>query len=331
MPKRLKISKILVTGASGKIGRVLIPALLEAGYAVRATQFRTPVKFKGVSVVKGSVGDLAFCEKAVRGMDAVIHLATQKEDREALVEISVRGTMNLLDACRQSPTHKQFIISSGDAAQGIFFYPSPAPISEDLGLRAYPGYYALSKVMEDTLCEQYGIQYGFPYTILRFSWIFDEDDILAYMTFNKPDFGGPAWKSLAKTKKQKARFAKGRDGVGCLVHPDGRPYVRHIVSVHDVVGSMLAALGNPQALRQTFNVAAPAPFSYDALSRYIGEKLDLPVVEFKFDGGHDFSIDITKCKCVLGHVPQWDVFRIVDEAIAFRRAGKKRTEISYHG
>jgi len=326
-----KIKSVVVTGGSGKIGRNLIPALLEAGYHVRATQFRTPLKFDGIEVVEGSVSDEAFVTEAVEGMDAVCHLATQKEDREALVEVSVRGTLNLLDACRKSKQLKQFILSSGDAAQGIYFYPNPVPISENMGLRAYPGYYALSKVMEDTLVEQYGIQYGVPYTILRFSWIFDEDDILCYMTFGKPDFGGPAWRDLAKTAEQKAYFEKGKDGVGCLVHPGGRPYVRHVVGVADVVRAFIIALGNPQALGQTFNCAAPAPFSYDVLSEYISEKLKIPAVNFELDGAYDFSIDISKARSVLGYHPEYDVFRMVDAAVAFRESGTERTVIKYHG
>jgi len=325
------IKNVLVTGGSGKIGRSLIPGLVKTGYRVRATEFRTPVTFDGVEVVKGSVSDEAFVKKVVDGVDAIVHLATQKEDKEALVDVSVRGTLNLLEACRDNHRMKQFIISSGDAAQGIFFYPNPVPISENMPPRAYRGYYALSKVLEDTLVEQYGIQYGVPWTILRFSWIHDEDDLLCYMTFAKPDFGGPSWKSLATTPEQEAYFAEGRDGVGCLVHPGGKPYVRHIVAVDDVVHSILTALGNPQALCETFNVAAPAAFSYDVLSGYIGEKLDLPVVDFELEGSYDFSIDISKARAVLGYAPEHDVFRMVDEAIAFRESGKPRTDTHYGG
>ena len=326
-----KIEKVLVTGGSGKIGRNLIPALVEAGYKVRATQFRTPIEFGGVEVVKGSVTDDVFVKKAVEGMDAVCHLATQKEDRDGLIDVSVRGTLNLLDACRESKHLKQFIISSGDAAQGIFFYPNPVPISERLGRRAYPGYYALSKVMEDTLVEQYGIQYSLPCTILRFSWIFDEDDLLCYMTLAKPDFGGPAWRDLAETDEQQAYFDEGTDGVGCLVHPDGRPYVRHIVSIADVVQAFIIALGNPQAIGETFNIAAPAPFSYDVLSGYVSKKLGIPAVTFQFDGAYDFSIDISKARSVLGYRPAGDVFQMVDAAVAFRKSGAARTVVKYHG
>ena len=77
----LGVKRVLVTGASGKIGRNLMPELLAAGYSVRAMQNRTPVECEGVEVVTGSVGDRGFVESAVDGIDAVCHLATTKEPR----------------------------------------------------------------------------------------------------------------------------------------------------------------------------------------------------------------------------------------------------------
>jgi len=325
------IQNILVTGASGKIGRNLVPALTKEGYRVRAVQFKTPVAFEGAEVVSGSVGDAAFVRRALQDMHAVCHLATSKEDPEHFLDVSVRGTFNLLDAARQSPSLKQFILAGGDAALGIFYHENPQPLDESAPLRAYPGYYAFSKVLEETMCNQYHVQYGLPVTILRFSWIQDEDDILAYMTLQEPNFGGPPWQELAVTPEQKAYFEQGLDGVGSLVHPGGGPYVRHIVGVQDVVGAFLRALRCPEALGQTFNIAAPEAFSYDVLSAYIAEKLDLPVVQFELDGCFDFQIDIRKARSMLGYEPAYDVFRIVDEAIGFRASGKERSVDRYPG
>jgi len=327
----MKITHVLVTGASGKIGRSLIPALVEGGYKVRAVQFKTPVRYKGVQVVKGAVGDRAFVRKALRNIDAVCHLATSKEDPDGFMDVAVRGTFNIVDEGLKSKRLKQIVYAGGDCSLGIFFYPQPIPLDESAPIRAYPGYYAFSKVMEETILEQYHIQYGLPFTNLRMSWIQDEDDILSYMTLAPPDFGGPPWRDLAKTKRQKAMFGEKRDGVGCLVHPDGKPFVRHLVGITDVVQAFLRALGNPAAVGQSFNIAAPAPFSYDVLSAYIGKKLGLPVVRFTFDGAHDFAININKARSVLGYDPQYDVFRMVDAAIAFRQSGGTRAPMKYMG
>ena len=91
------------------------------------------------------------------------------------------------------------------------------------------------------------------------------------------------------------------------------------------------ALGNPRAIGETFNIAAPSAFSYDVLSEYISKKLNLPVVNFALDGFHDFSIDINKARSVLGYRPEYDVFRIADNAMAFRQSGKTRSISKYVG
>jgi nucleoside-diphosphate-sugar epimerase len=326
-----KIKNILVTGASGKIGRRLVPSLVKAGCKVRAVQFKTPLSFSGAELVRGDISDGKFAREILEDMDAVCHLATCKEDRDNFLNVSVRGTFNLLDGCRGRGGVKRFILAGGDASLGIFFYPNPYPLSESAPLRAYPGYYAFSKVLEETMVSQYHIQYGLPSCILRFSWIQDEDDILAYMTFRPPNFGGPAWRDIASTAEQKRFFENDLDGVGCLLHKDGKPFVRHVVGVMDVVQAFHLALERPQSCGQTFNIASTAPFSYDVLSKYIADKLGLPVVSFELGDFHDFSIDISKARSTLGYAPEYDIFKIVDAAIDFRRSGGKRSESKYSG
>jgi len=327
----MKIDTVLVTGASGKLGRALVPALLNAGYRVRATQFKTPVKVPGVSVVTGDISDRRFVRRALADVDAVCHLATCKEDPEHFFDVSIRGTFTLLDEAKRRGGLKQFILASGDAALGIFFYPQPRPLDEGAPLAAYPGCYAFSKVMEEVMLGQYHIQYKFPSTILRISWIHAEDDLIAHMTLRPPDFGGPPWRGLARTRRQKDLFLKKREGVGCLVHADGSPFIRHIVGIQDVVQSFLLALGNPAAIGQTFNIAAPEPFSYDALAAHIADKLDAPVVKFTFRDAHDFRINISKARSVLGYEPRWDAFRIADAGIEWRSRGGRRKAIRYAG
>jgi UDP-glucose 4-epimerase len=150
----MSISNVLVTGASGKLGRNLVPALVEKRYGVRAIQFQTPISYEGVEVIKGSISDRDFVRSALENMDAVCHLATSKEDKDGFLDVSVRGTFNLLDESKECGHIKQFLLASGDAAVGILFYPHPYPIDENTPLAAYPGYYALSKIMEETMCSQ---------------------------------------------------------------------------------------------------------------------------------------------------------------------------------
>ncbi len=326
----MTIKTVLVTGASGKLGKALVPALLEAGYKVRVTQFQTPVKFKGASTVSGSISNPRFIRKAVKGGDAICHLATCKEDKERFLDVSIKGTFHLLEQARDQNV-KQFLLASGDAALGIFYAPQPVPLDENAPLAAYPGYYAFSKAMEETMVNQYHLQYGLNTTILRASWIHGEDDTLAHLTLSKPDFGGPVWKELATTKRQRSFFTGKKEGVGCLVHSDGKPFVRHIVALDDVVHSFMISLGNPVAMGETFNIAAAAPFSYDVAAEYLSKKISAPVVPFLCKEGFDFSIDINKAKSMLGYQPKYDIFQMIDAAIEFRNSGKKRSALRYIG
>ena len=327
----MKIKNIAVTGASGKIGRSVIPGLLKAGYMIRALEHEVPVRIEGVEIMKGDLGDETLAPRLVEDMDAVIHLANVKEDREKFMRVNVRGTFCLLDACKESGRIKQYIQAGSDARAGIFYYPHPHPIDETYPHCAYPGYYAFSKVLEETMCEQYIIQYRLPITTLRFSWVHVEDDIIAHATLRPPNFGVPVWKELATTPGQKEYFEKGIDGVAMLVHPGGRPGLRHIVSIRDVVDAVMLAVGNEGSLYNAFNVSGPAPFSYDVLSGYIAERLGLPVVEFVYDSFYDFQIDLSKSRQILGYNPKVDIFGIVDGAVEFRETDKTRTTLKYPG
>ncbi|RUV29903.1 NAD(P)-dependent oxidoreductase, partial [Mesorhizobium sp. M1A.T.Ca.IN.004.03.1.1] len=62
--------------------------------------------------------------------------------------------------------------------------------------RAYPGSYALSKVLEEVMLEQFGIQYGLNGCCLRAPWIMEKDDFKYSLSFGDDVFGGPDWKTL---------------------------------------------------------------------------------------------------------------------------------------
>lgn len=327
----MKIKNIAITGASGKIGRYVIPELLKAGYKVRALEHETPVNIEGVEIMKGDLSDETLPKRLISEMDAVIHLANVKENRDKFMSVNVRGTFCMLDACWKSGHIKQYIQAGSDARAGIFYYPHPFPIDETYPHSAYPGYYAFSKVLEETMCEQYIIQYKLPITTLRFSWVYAEDDVLAHATLKEPNFGVPVWRELAVKPEQKEFFTKGLDGAAKLVHPGGRPGIRHVVSINDVVESVLLSVGNESTLYQAFNIAGPSPFSYDVLAGYISKKLNIPVVEFEYDVFHDFQIDLNKSRSVLGYNPRYSIIDMVDMAVEFRKSGGRRTELKYPG
>ena len=330
----MNVKNILLTGASGKIGRAVLPELSKAGYSVRALEFTDGLKVEplpNVEIVTGDLRDPSTAKKLIEDMDVVIHLANVKENKELFLDANIKGTFYLLDACKQAGHIKQYIQAGSDARAGIYYYPQPIPIDENHRHSGYPGYYPLSKVLEEVMCEQYQIMYQTPITILRFSWVHDEDDILAHVTLEEPHLGVPVWRDWAVTDEQKSYFEEGKNGVACLVHADGSAGKRHIVGINDVVQSILLAIGNPTTIGEAFNISGPSPFAYDALANYVAEKLDLPVVRFEVGEFNDFCIEMSKSRSVLGFTPQWDIFRIVDDALQFRQEGKTRSECLYPG
>lgn len=327
-----QIKNIFLTGGSGKIGRALLPELVKAGCRVRALEFDEEIGCSGkIEIITGDLRDAGLAKGALEGMDAVIHLGNCKESRELFMETNIKGTFYLLDEAKNCGHIQQFIQAGSDARMGIFYYPHPFPIDETQPHQAYPGYYAFSKVLEETMCEQYIIQYKLPVTILRFSWVHDEDDILAHLTLKEPGFGVPIWKDLARTPKQKEYFKKKIDGVAKLTHPGGKPGIRHIVGIKDVIQGIMLSIGNQAAIGQAFTITGPAPFSYGYAADYAAQKLSLPVVEFECDYFHDFTHSIAKARSILGYNPQYDITRIIDDAVAFRQVGKKRTPTKYIG
>lgn len=132
---------ILVTGATGHIGNVLIRRLLAQGEEVRALVWRgedtTPIKGLGVEQVEGDVLDPASLIPAMQGVDSVYHLAgiiSIMPGRNPFVwQVNVEGTRNVLDAARRAQVRRLVYTSSIHA---IARAPHGVEMDESLGFDA---------------------------------------------------------------------------------------------------------------------------------------------------------------------------------------------------
>lgn len=319
------IKRVLVTGASGKLGGPVCEALLEKDYHVTALKHRSPVDVDGVEEAQASIADAEAMEELAAQSDAILHLATCKEDRDGVIDVSARGTFNLLDAAMRTKSLKRFVLASGDAVNGIYFNAQPVPIREDMSMVAYPGYYPLSKVIEETMCQQYFHQAQVPTVCLRMSWIHAEDDILTHLTVAGEQFGVPVWSELMGDNAR-SKYASGGDAVVALRHPDGQPMLRHIVSVEDCVQAFLLSLEREGIEGETFNIAMGEPFNYVDTAAYAAERLGIDVIELVDPVGQDFCMDVTKARYVLGYKPQCDIGGLIDSAVDFRQSGQSRRQ-----
>lgn len=314
------MTTIALFGGSGKIGRRAVELLGSRGHRVRALVHQNPVPGDHVTCVKGSVVEATDCEEVVRGAEIVIQLATTKEDADTFFDVSLRGTFNILEACRFADGVRQFILLSGDAAQGIWFYPHPRPIDELTPLAAYPGYYAFSKVMEETMTRQYQIQYGLRATILRSSWVFEGDDLLNHFSILKNVNPAEPGHGFGEVNGEVLELVRsGQERIPVLVDRAGAPFTRHIVHIDDLIHALDQVLGSEQAVGRDYNIAAPDCFQYREAANYISAQLGIPTIDIPNPQYHSFSIDISRARREIGYAPANDFRRMADRAIAARR------------
>ena len=273
---------ILVTGATGKVGRSLIARLTDdprfSKARIRALcHNRLLDESDRIEVVRGSVCDRQVAAQALSGVTHVVHLATCKETPDDVMDVTVKGLFWLLEEFRTSQSARQFILIGGDAGVGHFYYRHDGPITEETPHMAYPGSYALSKVLEEVMLEQFGIQYDTNGCCLRAPWIMEKDDFKYTLSFGDDVFGGPDWKTLVP-ESDANRYA-GDGTVPLLLDADGRPLKRNFVHVDDLVAAILATIDNPRAKRQLFNICMDRPVDYGEVAAYLARTRGLTSVD----------------------------------------------------
>ena len=133
----------LVTGATGFIGSALVRALVKAGNRVRAlddesrgSRHRLRDVESEVEWTQGDVRDAATVLHAVEGMDAVCHLAAVNGTEffytrpELVLEVAVKGMVNVLDACIAHGVGELFVASSSE----VYQTPPVVPTDETVPL-----------------------------------------------------------------------------------------------------------------------------------------------------------------------------------------------------
>ena len=142
--------KVLVTGATSMIGRLVVERLVARGDSVTVLQRSTADL--GVVEVNGSITDHEVVSTAVADQDAVIHLAAKVDiigDWEDFVSINVEGTTTLLAEAREAGVSRFVYVSSPSVAHGgeSLIGAGTEPADPD----STSGHYATSKAMAEQL------------------------------------------------------------------------------------------------------------------------------------------------------------------------------------
>lgn len=166
-------NKVLVTGGSGFIGSALVKALVKSGANVRVLDDNsrgrprrlTDVE-KDIEFIGGDVRDAAAVEKAAAGMDEVHHLAFVNgteyfySQPDLVLDVGVRGMVNVIDACRKHGIGNLILASSSE----VYQTPPQVPTDESAPLVVpdvlNPRYsYGAGKLISEVMAINYGRKY----------------------------------------------------------------------------------------------------------------------------------------------------------------------------
>lgn len=326
--------KILITGITGRIGARLARALVEAGHDVRGLvwpQDRAVERLAGlpVELVEGSLTNADDVNGAASGMEAVCHLGAAFQaggpfTNRDYMEINVQGTFYMLEAAAANrATLRHFFFASSDALYSKYL---PGGIAEPIREADFPlepgGMYALTKLLGEDLCRGYLRNHNLPVTIFRFAMTLGEKEILTWPQFYASHYakayagkGSPEAKAVHA--RLQAALAENPRTLVIARDENGRAYKKHIAHADDIVAGFTAAVGNPAAVGGTFQLAAPAPFTWDEAVPYLAEALELPVLDLRLVDAIPtyYEFDLSHSRDTLGYAPQMDIRRMIDAAL----------------
>lgn len=238
--------KILVTGATGKVGRRFVPRLLAKGYDVsiliRETSNVSELATLGAKMIKGDLYNPETLPPAVKGMDAVVHLAAlfrTFNDDEGIIKTNREGTMALAEASLAAGVKRFVFASTGNVYDSG--YRRPAKENEKVNIND-PRAYSSSKIAAEQQLLSLHQSNGFDVRILRLAFVYGDKD--------------PHIAEIIPLLKQLNRHSGSR---------------MHMVHHLDVAQALLLLLNINGLDGEIFNVADDAPITLYELADSVGK------------------------------------------------------------
>lgn len=291
--------RFLVTGGAGFIGSNIVEELLTLGYDVRVLDnFSTGQREnlagfeRDVDIIEGDIRDFERVQRAVEGMDVVLHQAALPSvlrsinDPITTSDINVGGTLNVLEASRRAGIKKVVYASSSSIYGNNTISPkhehmTPSPLSP----------YAVSKLAGEYFCRVFSSLYDLPTISIRYFNVF-----------------GPRQNLNSQYSAVIPRFIQAMlGGQRPVIYGDGNQS-RDFTYVANVVHANILAARSTCGKGLILNCACGQETTLNVLVRKIGSLLGVdanPVYSDERPGDINHSLaSIDQAATTIGYVPK---------------------------
>lgn len=313
---------VFVTGADGFIGSHIANALADKGAEiitiVRDIKKKSNIDILGfkdkITIVNGDLINFNDCERIINEyeIEFCFHLAAQAivgpANRSPLstFESNIKGTWNILEACRISKTIKGLVVASSDKAYG---QQKKLPYSEESPLKGYYPYDA-SKACAEILARCYFMTYNLPLAITR-----------------NANTYGPADMNMSRIIPDV--IVKLLNNEQPIIRSDGTPE-RDYMFIKDAVNAYLTLAENlhrKDVAGEAFNFGTGKPISvieiYNKIIKIMGKNVKPKILgEAKNEIDKQY-LSIEKAKKTLGWKPKYELDSGLKETVEWYKAHLK--------
>lgn len=297
----------LVTGGAGFIGSNLVEYLLKFGakkvrvldnlsngYKENISEFESKTNFE---FIEGDIRNLEDCEKAVEGIDIVLHQAAlgsvprSIDDPITSNEVNVSGFLNMLVACKNSKSVNRFVYAASSSTYGDS--PTLPKVEHTIGKPLSP--YAVTKYVNELYADVFAKTYGMQIIGLRYFNVFGPKQ--------SPNGAYAAVIPLFMEALQKQNPP--------TINDDGEQ-TRDFTFVENAVqANIKAAFADEKGVNQVYNVACGERISLNRLWKDL-QQASSSSIKAKYGPPRrgdikDSLADIDKAKKLIGYEPKFNV------------------------
>ncbi len=313
--------RVLITGGLGFIGSSLARRLTSEGANVTLCDAMiegyggNPANVReilgDVVIDTADVRDAAAMERLVAGQEVVFHLAAQVSHVMSLsnpypdIDINIKGTAVLLEACRKVNPHA-LVVRSG--TRGQYGPAVKLPVSETTPSDPR-GIYEISQLSAEMICRTYTRIHGIRTVPLRLTNVYGPRGQMKHSQFGVVNW----FVRLALEGRPIPIFGSGK-------------ILRDFLYVDDCVEALLLAAVEPRAVGEVLNVGHDRPSTFLEVAELLREIVPGTRLEFtdftperKAQEPGDFVSDITKIRGLLGWEPKTSLRDGLGRTVEFYR------------